>query len=955
MGEEALQRFHLGEGARVLRRFPQLQNAQVLQLPAGRSVEAALARYRASGLVEAAEPDYLVHAALAPDDPRFLDGTQWALRNTGQSGGVAGADISATAAWDTLHSAEEVIVAVVDSGLRVTHHDLAANLWTNPGEIPGNGRDDDRNGFVDDVHGINAINDSGDVTDEHGHGTHVAGIIGAVGNNGLGVAGVAWRVQLMACKFMDATGNGAVSDAIQCIDYARQKGAKVINASWGGPDSSSFLRSAIDRARQAGIIFVAAAGNESKDNDASPTYPANFPLDNIVVVAATTRTDTLADYSNYGATTVDLAAPGSVIYSTGHSGDDAYVYLSGTSMATPHVTGALALLRARFPGAAYGELIERVLSTTDTLPSLAGKTVTGGRLNLLNALGPAVVAAFSASPPSGSPPLTVSFTDQSQGAITRWLWDFGDGTATSSEQHPTHVFERPGRFTVTLTVWTETGASATATKPISVVANYRIEPAAFEWIDPNGMSEVPLANDGVSEAIPLPFTFELYGEPYERLYVAANGMVGFVNQGLGVAANTDLPNGAAPNAVLYPYWDDLDPSAGGSVRFGVIGSSPPRQAVVSWVDVPRRGRQPVRLTFQAVLEEGSNEVVFQYLAVDASRPQGAGRSATIGVEDAGGAVAAKYSYNGSALLSDQLALRFVPSAVGRLTVTPDAEWQVSGVVGGPFSPASQTFWIRNEGNASLEWSASKSQPWLVLSASGGTLAPAESAEVTVSLTEEADNLRAGAYSDALRFVNLSNGLGNTTRGILLTVEGTTGVLTVTPEAGLESSGKEGGPFSPLSQVYTLINTGDAALEWAASADVGWVTLSSSQGTLAVGQSTTVTVTVNTEAGSLKAGSYGGVVQFTNVTNGAGDTSRPVSLVVNSRVAPSLSLEISPLLSSLSLRLAGDAESSYVLEVSADLAVWTPVATNRTDADGLATFSLPAVEAARQFYRARLAE
>lgn len=955
MGEAALQRFHLGEGARVLRRFPQLQDMQVLQLPAGRTVEAALARYRASGLIEAAEPDYIVQAAVTPDDPRFLDGTLWALRNTGQSGGVAGADIRATAAWDTLHSAEDVIVAVVDSGLRVTHQDLAANLWTNPAEIPGNGRDDDRNGIVDDVHGINAINDSGDVTDDHGHGTHVAGIIGAVGDNGLGVVGVAWRVQLMACKFMDATGNGAVSDAIQCIDYARQKGAKVINASWGGPDSSSFLRSAIDRARQAGIIFVAAAGNESKDNDASPTYPASYPLDNIVAVAATTRSDTLADYSNYGATTVDLAAPGSVIYSTGHSGDAAYVYLSGTSMATPHVTGAFALLRARFPGATYGELIERVLSTTDPLPSLAGKTVTGGRLNLLNALGPAVVAAFSASPASGSPPLTVSFTDQSQGAITSWSWDFGDGTAASSEQHPTHVFEREGRFTVTLTVRTETGASATATKLISVVSNYRIEEAPFAWIDPSSLSEVPLTNDGVSGAIPLPFVFELYGERYENLYIAANGMLGFVDQGLSVAANTDLPNGAAPNAVLYPYWDDLDPGAGGSVRFGVVGSSPDRRAVVSWVDVPRRGRPSVRLTFQAVLEEGSNEVVFQYLAVDAGRPQGAGRSATIGLEDADGAVAAKYSYNGSALLSDQLALRFVPSALGRLTVTPGIDWQVSGLVGGPFSPASQTFWVSNEGNAGLAWRVSNSQPWLALSASGGTLVPGQSAEVTVSVTEEAKNLGAGAYSDVLNFVNVSNGLGNTTRGVRLTVEGTTGVLTVTPEAGLESSGPQGGPFSPLSLVYTLINTGDAALEWVARADVGWVKLSASQGTLAAGQSTTVTVTVNAEADSLKAGFYSGVVQFTNVTNAAGDTSRPVSLVVNSRVAPSLSLTISPLLSSLSLRLAGDAESSYALEVSSDLAVWTPVATNRTDADGVAIFSLPADEAVRQFYRARLAE
>ncbi|MBI4664032.1 MAG: S8 family serine peptidase [Verrucomicrobia bacterium] len=213
----------------VSREFPAMQNLRVVQLPAGSDVRSAIRNFQASGLVAYAEPDYLVHALAEPNDPRFQDGTLWNFRNTGQSGGVAGADIRATEGWDARATAENVIVAVVDTGIRYTHEDLALNLWKNPGEIPGNGLDDDGNGYVDDVHGINALRNDGDPMDDHGHGSHVSGIIGAVANNQIGVAGVAWKVRLMACKFINAQGDGAVSDAITCIDYARKHGAHIIN------------------------------------------------------------------------------------------------------------------------------------------------------------------------------------------------------------------------------------------------------------------------------------------------------------------------------------------------------------------------------------------------------------------------------------------------------------------------------------------------------------------------------------------------------------------------------------------------------------------------------------------------------------------------------------------------------------------------------------------------------
>ena len=246
---------------RRLKQIRHLGNVEVLQLPADLTVADAIRIYQQNPEVEYAEPDYLIHAAAEPNDPFYTDGTLWGLHNTGQNGGTAGADINAPAGWDTFNSASNIIVAVVDSGVRYTHQDLAANMWVNPGEIPDNGLDDDHDGYVDDVHGIDAISGSGDPNDNYGHGTHVAGIIGAVGNNGLGVAGVAWHAQIMALKFLDNTGNGVVSDMVECLDYARQHGAKIINASWGDVDNSITFQNAFSQLRDAGILVVTAAGN----------------------------------------------------------------------------------------------------------------------------------------------------------------------------------------------------------------------------------------------------------------------------------------------------------------------------------------------------------------------------------------------------------------------------------------------------------------------------------------------------------------------------------------------------------------------------------------------------------------------------------------------------------------------------------------------------------------------
>ncbi|NJL19001.1 MAG: S8 family serine peptidase [Bdellovibrionaceae bacterium] len=284
------------------------------------------------GLVEYAEPDGMVFGCAVPNDARF--GELWGLNNTGQTGGLADADVDGPEAWDMRNSASSVVVAVIDSGVRYTHQDLAGNMWNNPGETGGvPGVDDDGNGFIDDFHGYDfwgnqddansTITEDNDPMDENGHGTHVAGTIGAVGNNGLGVAGVAWDVQIMAVRFIGPDNYGYDSDATQAINYATASGAQITNNSWGGPGEPPIsMRDAILAARNKnvpatntyGIIFVAAAGNSGKNNDGGTFYPAAYTLDpeltNVIAVAATDDTDDLASFSNYGVASVDLAAPG---------------------------------------------------------------------------------------------------------------------------------------------------------------------------------------------------------------------------------------------------------------------------------------------------------------------------------------------------------------------------------------------------------------------------------------------------------------------------------------------------------------------------------------------------------------------------------------------------------------------------------------------------------------------
>jgi subtilisin family serine protease len=379
----------------------------------------------AAGIVSL-EPDFALSRSLMPNDPSLSQ--LWGLHNTGQSGGVVDADIDAPEAWDVTTGSRSVVIGVIDSGVDVSHPDLAANIWRNPGEIPGNGIDDDNNGFIDDVSGWDFVSNDNVPQDGDGHGTHVAGTIGGVGNDGRGVTGVNWQVSLLPLKFLSDSGSGSTAAAIAAINYAtalRARGVNIVatNNSWGGGGFSSALQDAIRRHGEAGILFVAAAGNESSNNDTVAAYPANYALPNVISVAALDRSDQLASFSNYGATKVHIGAPGVAIYST--TPGNRYASYNGTSMAAPHVAGVAGLLAAANPQATMAEMRAAILDSAVPIPALSGSATTGGRLN-------AAAALQRIAPVAGPRVLAVTPAGEIQPPVTSLQVVFSEGIAAAA-------------------------------------------------------------------------------------------------------------------------------------------------------------------------------------------------------------------------------------------------------------------------------------------------------------------------------------------------------------------------------------------------------------------------------------------------------------------------------------------------------------------------------------------
>lgn len=370
--------------AKKIKNFSLIDGLHLYEFDPSIDVMEAIRIVSADDSVVYAEPDYIYQAATAVNDPEYP--RQWSLENTSQTSGTEDADINAEAMWAIELGKSEVVIGIIDTGVEYTHPDLKANMWSNPGEIAGNSKDDDQNGFTDDIHGINTIKNDGDPLDDNRHGTHVAGTIGASGNNELGVVGVAQHIQMAACKFLSKSGSGTISDAIECMQYfADLKSRKTnpvnlvaTNNSWGGGGFSQSMLDAIKAHERLGILFIAAAGNATNNNDNNSFYPATYDVANVISVASTDHNDNLSYFSNYGKKTVHVAAPGSSILSTVLNGE--YGSLSGTSMAAPHVTGLAAVVSSHFPDLNYTGIKNLVISGGEKISGLRGKTISGRRI-----------------------------------------------------------------------------------------------------------------------------------------------------------------------------------------------------------------------------------------------------------------------------------------------------------------------------------------------------------------------------------------------------------------------------------------------------------------------------------------------------------------------------------------------------------------------------------------------
>ena len=497
-------------------RFPGGLRIGVVELPQGESLSTAMATLEMALGVMYVERDpvqYPDQAPVIPDDTFFE--RMWALHNENlpqeyidprmEGLPVDDADIDMPEAWEVFKGSRSMIVAVIDTGCYIDHPDLAANIWTNPGEIAGNGIDDDGNGYIDDIHGWDFCNNDNTVWDpgqrnsygelNDNHGTHCAGTIGAVSNNAMGVTGINWDIRIMPLKFLGPEG-GYTSDAIFALQYAAANGAVVTSNSWGGGPYNKAMKDAIEASN---MLFVAAAGNSPNDNDTNPHYPSSYDSPNIIAVAASMQNDKPCDYpgwwgTSYGETTVDLFAPGGYILSTlppdpppalGEPGQEAYGFMYGTSMATPHVTGVVALLAGAYPdlpqypgapGWAEGSMTvkDAILGTVDKNYWLRGKCVTGGRLNARNALAlslPPVITSCSADPTEGRPPLAVSFTASAidpDGNIADIWWDFGDGSPTVHQLTANHAYEDAGIYQATFHALDDVGLKSAASIEIRV-------------------------------------------------------------------------------------------------------------------------------------------------------------------------------------------------------------------------------------------------------------------------------------------------------------------------------------------------------------------------------------------------------------------------------------------------------------------------------------------------------
>ncbi|MFC1862916.1 S8 family serine peptidase [Thermodesulfobacteriota bacterium] len=586
MSDEEISALILEKGASVKTHIESL-NYYVLTIPPHDTVHEAMKWFGQKGVVDRVEPNYVIPIKLFPDDTEFAK--QWYLHNTGQAGGIGDADIDAPEVWDIERGNEAVVIAVVDTGIDYTHEDISQNIWVNSGEIPDNGLDDDGNGYVDDTIGWDFVDsDNGasdedytvqdnDPMDKQGHGTHVAGIIGAVANNEKGVTGVAWNCEVMPVRagYKASSGDGALESvyAAQAIIYAAENGASIINLSWGTSMNSDLIKDAINFAADSGVLICAAAGNE---NSESFNYPAASDNNAIIAVGATDINDNKASYSNYG-NWVDVSAPGTSIYSLGL--DNTYKYMSGTSMATPHVAGLAALIFSYFPEITPVEVKTRIMRSVDILSGLEGRNSTSGRVNAFTALstecyGPYI---FSLNPDSAHE------GDQ--------IFILGDGFGGTQQEsvvtfHPdkeAHILSwsdtsikcivpegtQPGGVTVA------TAEGSSNIIDFSALIQYYEETLVENEFSNTGEAQGWKADDR-SWQYQLPFSFPFFGSQYDTVYVCSNGFLDFTSSS---ADNLNSMDDFKSRVMIAPLWDDINTNSS-SQQGGDIHIYSPSDATV---------------------------------------------------------------------------------------------------------------------------------------------------------------------------------------------------------------------------------------------------------------------------------------------------------------------------------------------------------------------------------------
>lgn len=664
--------------AHIVKKYSIIDGLFLVRVPLGMAIDDAVNFYNNLTITDYAEPNFV--ASIVPTDdeallkndiePASTDplfGNQWALENAGQSGGLVDADINASPMWSLTTGSADYVTGVMDSGVDYNHNDLSGNLWRNSLEIASNGIDEDGNGYIDDVYGVNTITGSGDPYDDYLHGTHVNGVIGAVGNNGIGISGIMQVAKMVNCKFLNNTGSGNLSDALECIQYFTNLKTRstdavnivAINNSYSMNGFSQAFQDAIIVLRDLDILFVVAAGNNSSSNDTTPRYPSSYPITNIISVAATTVSDTMVPTSNYGKLSVHTSAPGQSIQST--KPNQSYGYLSGTSNATPHVTGLVGILKNYYPNYTWAQIKNLIIAGGKPLSITPTKTISGRRIRAYDSNGTGSLTCSNQVVKARLNPL-VSYVnvmintpinlralhincESPNGDV--YLYNDGvtavslaDGGVNGDDVAGDGVYNIDWVPTIAGTYTLDFGGGDTITVRVYDPStwksyNYNVD-ASFsrETITGTSLGAGDETLSTITSLFPIYFAGDSAG--FTSLYVSSNGTISFTDPVLAQGSNKSIPFNPPPaaNTLIAPFWDDLTFTlAGANIYYQTLGTAPNRKLVIEWRNFRQFASASGTGTFQVVFYEDSSSIRFSYIDTDlGNATYNSGKSATVGVQ-----------------------------------------------------------------------------------------------------------------------------------------------------------------------------------------------------------------------------------------------------------------------------------------------------------------------------------